>query len=172
MRIRIIRVLVVVAVYELIAAALVLFVFRSWPLPLLIQLVAIFLAGLTGWVVEDHLRQEEKKAAEHNEATSGLAVSFRTPLSLGQLLESVRSARDYAWTEGEKAGFGKYLRGTGKGATLKILPWQKRYVLEIEFPLDGVVKPSGRQEMFAAVQQDLLPVMQAELVRDETVEAP
>jgi hypothetical protein len=170
MRFPTIRFLVFILVNELIAAPLALFVLQSRPLFLLIHLGV--LARLTWWVVADHLRRQQKKAAEHNEATSMFAVSFRTPLGLGQLLESVRSARDYEWTEGQKTGFGKYLRGTGKGATLKILPCQKRYVLEIEFPLDGVIKPSGRQEMFAAVQQDLLPLLEAEWVRDETAAAP
>jgi hypothetical protein len=65
---------------------------------------------------------------------------------------------------------GRYIRGTGRGHTLKILRYEARYVLEIEFPLDGPVEPSRREELFSAVQHDLLPRMQAAHVREESAE--
>jgi hypothetical protein len=167
MWLRIIRIVVIVVVFELVAIPLRLFVLKSWDLPFPVHFAVAFIAFLVGSIAELHRLRREKEAAEKNEATSTLAVSFKAALSLGQLLEAVHTVRGYTWTEGQKAALGRYIRGIRKEATVTVLCYESRYLLEMEFPLDGPVKPAHRAEVFAAVCQELLPLMQAHKVREE-----
>jgi hypothetical protein len=139
----------------------------TWPLPLPVHLLVDLIAFTVGWVAELHLLCREKEAAGNDEATSTLAVSFKAAPGLGQLLEAVRPVGGFAWTEGQKAGLGRYIRGTRRDATVTILSYESRYVLEMEFALDGPVQPSHRADVFTAVCQELLPLLQARLVREE-----
>jgi hypothetical protein len=163
----IIRTVVIVVVFQLLAVPLDLYVFEGRGLPILVHLVVAALAIAIRWETELTLLRWKKEAAERNEATSTLAVSFRTALGLGQLLEAVRPLRGYVWTQGQKVSWGRYVRGVGQDATITILCDESRYILEMEFPLDGPVKPSLRAEVFSAACQQFLPLMKAQHVCEE-----
>jgi hypothetical protein len=167
-RIGIVRALVVAVVFELVAVPLSLFVFHSYPMPLLIQIVVLSCASAIGRLVEVDLRQQkerkDKKEAKDNEATCVMTASFKMSLCLEELFESVRSVGGYTWSEGKKAGLGRYIRGINERMTIKIQRYKLGYVLEVEFPLDGPVKPSCREETFIEIQRDLLPRMQVQHV--------